>query len=320
MLALGAAVGWATAIVLFKTVGDRLGPIALNTFKNLLAFVLIPPTMLLFGQEVLVDAPAADYGLLILSGVLGMGVSDTLYLMALNRLGAAVWAIANTLYAPMVVVMAMIFLGETLSVMQWAGVVLVLVALLLVGGEKRRNGNGKKAPDVPVKVRSGLFPKPKPAAAPAHAQLSRRDWLLGLTFAVLGMLSMAISVIIIKPVLDRSPVYWATEMRLAGGLLFLLVLIVANKRPGSLFKPWKDPYVIKRMFPAAFVGTYLALVLLQGGLKYTQASTATVLTQTSTLFIFVLAVVFLKEPVNLRRILGVVLGLGGAVLVIFGGV
>lgn len=318
MLALGAAVGWATAIVLFKTVGDRLGPIALNTFKNLLAFVLIPPTMLLFGQDVLVDAPMADYGLLILSGVLGMGVSDTLYLMALNRLGAAVWAIANTLYAPMVVVMAMIFLGETLSVLQWAGVVLVLVALLLVGGERRRNG--KKTADEPVKVRSGLFPKPKPSVSPAHAQFSRRDWLLGLTFAVLGMLSMAISVIIIKPVLDRSPVYWATEMRLAGGLLFLLVLIVANKRPGALFKPWKDPFVIKRMFPAAFVGTYLALVLLQGGLKYTQASTATVLTQTSTLFIFILAVVFLKEPVNLRRIFGVVLGLGGAVLVIFGGV
>jgi drug/metabolite transporter (DMT)-like permease len=308
ILALGSAVCWAVAIVLFKRLGDRLGPIALNTFKNSFAVVLLLPTMLVFGQTILHPASAMDYGLLLFSGVLGMGVADTFYLMALNRLGAAIWAIANTLYAPLVVVLAMIFLNESLTPMQWVGVTMVLAALVLVGGEKRDGDE------------SGATPRSDSSdnSQQQHG-LTRTDWVLGLTFAIIGMLSMAVSIIIAKPVLDRSPVMWATVMRLVGGLLFLVVLIAANRRRGKLFRPLRDPTVLKRMFPAAFVGTYFALMFLQGGLKYTQASVATVLTQVSTLFIFVLAVIFLKEPINARRVIGLVVGLGGAVLITFFG-
>jgi drug/metabolite transporter (DMT)-like permease len=308
LFALGAAAGWAVAIVLFKGVGDRLGPIALNTFKNVLALVLLIPTMLLLNQAVLYPASAQDYALLLLSGVLGMGLSDTLYLMALNRLGAAVWAITNTLYAPVVVVLALIFLDESLSVGQWVGVAMVLAALLLVSGEKRIK------PDKPISA----VVKADDQRPQGHT-LSRADWVSGLTFAVLGMLAMAVGVIIIKPVLDRTPVMWGTGVRLVGGLLFLSVVIVTKKDVGARFKPLLDPFVFKRMLPAAFVGTYLALMFLQGGLKYTQASTATVLTQTSSLFIFILAVIFLKEPVNARRVVGLVVGMVGAAMITFMG-
>ncbi len=308
ILALAAALGWAVAIVLFKRVGDRLDPIALNTFKNSLALILLLPTMLIFGQTILYPASMMDYGLLLLSGVLGMGVADTFYLMALNRLGAAIWAITNTLYAPTVVVLAMIFLNESLTVMQWVGVALVLAALVLVGGEKRETAVDEEISES-VSSDNSL----------RQHRLTRRDWVLGLTYATIGILSMAVGVIIIKPVLDRSPVMWATALRLVGGLMFLAVLIAVNRRRGDLFKPLREPFVLKRMFPAAFVGTYLALMFLQGGLKYTQASVATVLTQTSTLFIFILAVIFLKEPINARRVIGLIVGLGGAVLITFFG-
>ena len=292
-LALISALCWAIAVILFKTVGSRLGPVALNTFKNTLAFVLIPPTMLLLGQPLFRDAPAIDYGLLILSGVLGMGLSDTFYLMALNKIGAAAWSIVNTLYAPVVVILAAIYLGESLTAWQIAGVGLVVIALMLVGSEKKRNR--KRLP----------------------SELTRTDWLIGFGYAFIGMISMAVSIVIVKPVLERSPLLWANEIRLGGGLLFLAFVIFARRRPFAIFKPLKDPFVAKRMFPAAFIGTYVTLILMLGSIKYALASVATVLNQLSNLFIFVLAVLFLSEPVNARRIIGLILGLTGAALVMF---
>lgn len=289
MLALGSAMGWAFAVILFRTAGTRVGPLALNLFKNVFALALYPPTMLLLGMALLPDRPPVDYLLLLLSGVLGMGLSDTLFLAALNRLGAGLLAIVSTLYAPTVVGLSMIFLGERLAWLQGAGVVLIVGALLLVTRVKRRPG-----------------------------ELETRDLLVGILFSVLATLAMASSVVMVKPVLERSPIIWATMVRLAGGLLFLGPVFVLRRDRKRMLRPLADRWVLKRLVPASFVGTYLTLLLLLGSLKFALASTATVLNQLSNLFIFVFAALLLREPVTRIRVAGILLGVIGAVLVTFG--
>jgi drug/metabolite transporter (DMT)-like permease len=54
------------------------------------------------------------------------------------------------------------------------------------------------------------------------------------------------------------------------------------------------------------------------GMKYTQASIASALNQTSTIFIFIFAALFLKEPINLKRTIGIILAFIGSFLVLFG--
>jgi drug/metabolite transporter (DMT)-like permease len=54
------------------------------------------------------------------------------------------------------------------------------------------------------------------------------------------------------------------------------------------------------------------------GMKYTQVSIASALNQTSNVFVFILAAMLLKEPVNLIRIVAIILGFAGAVIVSFG--
>ena len=51
------------------------------------------------------------------------------------------------------------------------------------------------------------------------------------------------------------------------------------------------------------------------GYKYTEASIAGVLNQTSTLFTVLLAAVFLKEPLNLWKAVGAVLAFGGVAMI-----
>jgi drug/metabolite transporter (DMT)-like permease len=63
------------------------------------------------------------------------------------------------------------------------------------------------------------------------------------------------------------------------------------------------------------LGAWLALIIWMAGFKYTEATTASILNQTSVIFIVVLAAIFLREPVSWKKIGGVLLGFAGIVVV-----
>jgi drug/metabolite transporter (DMT)-like permease len=66
-----------------------------------------------------------------------------------------------------------------------------------------------------------------------------------------------------------------------------------------------------RLTLAAFTGQFLAMLLWLAGYKFTQASVAAILNETASVFILVLAAIWLKEPLTRRALLGVGLTLSG---------
>ncbi len=115
ILALASGLAWAVAVVLFRISGRVIHPIGLNLGKNVLGLVLIVPTVLLLGEPLAPSVPLARTGLLLLSGVLGIAVSDTLFFSALNRLGASLTAIVDCFYSPFVIGLSFVLLGERLT-------------------------------------------------------------------------------------------------------------------------------------------------------------------------------------------------------------
>jgi drug/metabolite transporter (DMT)-like permease len=292
LLALGAAMAWAIGVILFRKSCETVHPIALNLFKNSLAFVLYPITMILLKVPFFPDVPLMTYIVLISSGVLGMGMADTFYLMSLQRLGAGLLAIITTIYAPTVIILSMIFLDERLTLLQLVGVALIMVAVYIVTKTSKKNK--------------------------AKRSISKDDLVKGVLFAMISTIVMAFSVILIKPVMGELNLIWATEVRLLGGMIFIGAVLLFHPGRKKIIASLSGKTAYKFMFPGAFVGTYLALLMLLGGLKYALASTATVLNQMSNLFIFILAVLILHEPATKRRLIGIALGFVGAVIVTFG--
>lgn len=287
-MALGAAVVWAFAVILFKKSGERVHPIGLNLFKNLLAFTLFLPTLYFAGQNLFYRATIEDYLLLVISGVLGIGISDTLFFMCLNRIGAGLTAIVDCLYSPFIIGLSMLWLAETMTVWQIVGAIMIISAVLTVASRKN------------------------------NSHVSRRDLFLGLTFGALAMATMAVGIVMIKPLLNRSPLLWVTEIRLAAGILFLVLYLAGHPRRkvivGSIGSVRQWGYT----FWGSFAGAYLSMLFWISGMKFTQASIAAALNQSNNIFIFVLAAIFLKEPINRQRVLGIALGVAGSFLVIFG--
>jgi len=287
-LALLSAIIWAFAVILFKKSGETVHPIALNLFKNLLTMILLLPTMAIFHETLFRPVPFSEYAIFLISGILGMAIGDTLFFMSLNRIGASISAIVGYMYSPSIIILSVLFLKESLSLLQILGVILILSALL--------STTQIKLPE----------------------NLSRKALLIGILWGVLSAASTAIGVVLIKPMLGKTPLLWATEIRLLAGFFSLLLITLflpnRNRIIASLFTTKGLSYTIG----GTMVGTYIALVVWLGGMKYTKASIAAPLNQISNIIVFILAAMILKDPINLRRILAIIVAFGGALLVFLG--
>lgn len=285
LLSVGAAFIWAIAVLLFRVSGRTVSPLALNLFKNSFAVVLLLLTMLLLGQPLLPKTPLPSYGLLALSGLIGVALSDTLFFSCLNLLGASLTAVIDCLYSPFVILFSFLFIGERLGAKQLLGVVLILSALVLISLSKEK----------------GLPP--------------RKDLILGIGLGTLAMVTLAGSIVMIKPLLAGSPVLWASLWRMAAGAVGLGIIMPFHPRRRMICRPLASPANWRSMVPGTFLGAYVALIAWMAGMKYTLASIAAPLNQLNSIFIFVLAAIFLKEKVTRAKMVAVALATVGAFLV-----
>lgn len=288
VLSLLSAVLWGLAVIFFRRSGERVHPLALNTFKNLLAILLFIPTMYIFGQPLFRSAPIVSYALLALSGLVGIGLGDTLLFASLNRLGAGRTGIVVCMYSPFIILLSIIFLHERLTMLQFLG------ALLIIGAVLISTRGREKAP------------------------LEKKRLVSGILLGILAAGAAAVGVIIMKPILEISPLLWATQIRLIGGIIGLGVILGLHPQRKHLVLSLTATKSWGNTLTGSIIGAYCAMLVWLGGMKFTQASVASALNQTSTIFIFIFAAIILREPVNTVRVIGIVLAFIGSCLVSFG--
>jgi len=285
ILSLLTAVVWAAAVVLFKKSGEKVHPIGLNFFKDVFAIALLVPTMLLTAKSLMPDVPLSDWLILLGSGALGIGIADTMFFQSLNILGAGRSSIVDCLYSPFIIGLSILWLGESLDTIQIVGVVMILSAVLAISGEKETD------------------------------HLTRGQLLLGILLGVLAMAAMAVGIVIAKPVLDRNELLWVTTTRLVGGVLVLVVILLLHPERLTILRSIATTGHRRYTLAGAFLGGYLSMIIWLAGMKYTQASISAALNQTSNIFIFILAALFLHERITPVRLFAIIIGIAGAIIV-----
>ena len=279
---------WSVAILLYRKVGDAAAPAAMTLFKNTVATCWLLLTMWALGEGFPTDRPMVDWLRLAASGVLGLAVADTLFFVALKRIGAARVAILDTAYAPTVVCFSWFALGDTLGPGFLLGAGCVVAGVLLANAQ--RGGFGGVDPGAWVGALAGLA-------------------------AVLGT---AVGVILSKPVLEEGHLVEVTATRMIAGVVGQLLFSAARRDPTvfAAFRPSSGAWLW--LLPATFVGTYLSMLLWMGGFKWAPASVAAILNQLATVYILVLARWWLREPVAGHQIAGAALAVVGAAVVMGG--
>lgn len=282
--ALGSAMAWAIGVILYRRLGDYLPPLPLNFIKNLLVLGMLALALPLVHGLQLPQISATELGLAIASGLIGLAIADTLYLKALNQLGAGRMGIIGNLYSPFVIALSFVFLGERLGPLQVAGFVLVAAGVLLV--------SAGRAQDATPRARASAV-------------------LLG----VFAILLMAVAIVMIKRVLEAQPLVWISLIRMASALLGLLAIAALRGELAKL-NPLKMKVDWRLLLIAAFIGQFLSTLFWLGGYKYTSAMVAAILNESASIFIVLLAWLWLKEPMDRRRAGGVGLALAGVGLMV----
>ena len=273
------AAAWAVGVILYRRLGESLPPLQLNFLKNCLVFLMLVPAVPLLHGFAIPHFETRQILLSVLSGLIGIGFADTLYFRALNELGAGRMGILGNFYSPFVLVLGFIFLGDRLSPWQWCGFLLVSSGVLLASR-----------------------PNAAEAGRPTH-------YFRGLMFGLLAIGLMAISIILVKRVLEAQPLLWITGLRMLGAIVGMVVIAGFRGELALLKAPpamrWQP------LITAAFVGQFVAMVLWLAGYKFTSASVAAILNETASVFILLLAWLCLKEPLTRRGTIGVALTLSG---------
>jgi len=281
ILSAACALVWAVAVILFRRSGDHTPPVALNFFKVMVGLVLALLTLPFTSSLSLMNQyPAMDWLVLVASGVVGMGVADSLFFAGLNRIGAGRTAVLDSLYSPAVILWSFMLLDEPIGPA-------ILLAMALMAFATALGSTGARG------TRHG-------------------DLKVGVVLGLIAILLMALSVVFAKPVLDRWDAWLATTVRLAGGASFLCAQAFLPRYRQDTLRILRPGPAWRHALLGSVLGSYVAMFLWIFGLKYTWTTTASVLNQTSNLWIILFASIFLREPLGPRQYAAVLLGFGAA--------
>lgn len=277
------AVCWSSAVILFDISTKNFTAIQLNVLKNFIGVFGFILTIILFS----IPSPnfsQQDIFTLALSGFLGILIADGLFLESLRRLGSGISAVVSTIYTPTVFIIAYILFNETINLHSYIGGVLVL------GG-----------------ITISVFQPPK--------TIKKRDLYIGILFGIMANILTAYSVLIIKPIMKNNSVIYIALYRFSIGFIFGILINILKSGIKQVIQKFKQGLTNQYVILGAFLGTYLSVIFWLAGYKYTLAGRAAIYNQLSTVFIIILARVFLKEPMTSKKIIGVSLAIFGAMIV-----
>ena len=289
------AIFWALAIIIFKKIGDRVSPMVINPVKSIIGLSLFILTCLIMGVPLMPNSQFSNTDLLILSisGIIGIGIADIIFLHSLNILGAGISAIVDTVYSPFVILFAFILLGESLTFTQLIGGALIIGSVLYAS---------TKIQNIPV---------------------DRKRFKQGILYGIGSIAMMALGIVMIKPILNTVSdnvglQLWIAGYRLVSGVLVSGSIMLIVNRKQNILRALRDRILWLPLIVSSVLASYLGIAMWVMGMSMTTASISSILNQTATIFILIFAWIFLGEPLTKRRILSIAVAMCGAYLVFIG--
>ena len=277
------AICWSSAVILFDISTKNFTAIQLNVLKNFIGVFGFIVTIIILS----IPSPnfsQQDIFTLALSGVLGILIADGLFLESLRRLGSGISAVVSTIYTPTVFIIAFILFRETINLQSYIGGALVL------GG-----------------ITISVFQPPK--------TVKKRDLYVGILFGIMANILTAYSVLIVKPIMKNNSVVYVALYRFSVGFFFGILVNLFKSGIKPVIHKFKQGLTNRYVVLGAILGTYLSVIFWLAGYKYTLAGRAAIYNQLSTVFIIILARIFLKEPMTSNKVIGVSLAIFGAIIV-----
>jgi drug/metabolite transporter (DMT)-like permease len=288
-LAILAALCWSVASLISADVTRNIGGLVFNRLRLFFVSVMLLTYTTIINTWWTINL---DYlNIILISGIIGIFIGDTLLFMALQKIGPRRNNILFSLAAPFTVLLNIFFLNEQMSFINLFGcfIVFIGVVIAIAYGSSANNIHRWE------KVEGSL--------------------VVGVLFGVLAALCQAIGLIMMKPILDAGADPIASAALRTTISCFLLAFTFFFKANNFVSKiPLSNSIIIKSII-SGFLGMALGMSLLLVALQKANAGIVATLSSTSPIMILFFIWILTKKKPSIGAWFGTIVAILGTGLI-----
>ncbi len=285
--ALFTAFCWTITALAFESASLKVGSIAVNLIRLMLAFVFLSVfSYLSRGYLLPTDANGKAWLWLSVSGIIGFVIGDLFLFESYTIIGSRIAMLIMTLVPPITALISWIILGETLTLFNLVGMMLTIGGISLV---ILNRSNGSKMFSISHSVK-------------------------GLSFAFLGAVGQAVGLVLSKVGMGTYNAFAATQIRVITGVLGFVIVITLWKKWDNVGSAIKNTRAMKRVGLGSVFGPFLGVSFSLFAVQNTHAGIASTIMSIVPVLIIPPAYFIMKQKVTIKEIVGAIISVTGVAL------
>ena len=287
------AVFWTVTSMAFESAGKKVGSLAVNLIRLVMAFFFIGVySWIARGFFFPTDATLFQWQWLALSGLVGFVIGDLLLFQAFVVVSARISMLMMSLAPPFAAFVGWLMLGEVLSPKSWLGMAITMAGIVIVILKREKTEQNGSI----VRKLTSSYSVP------------------GILLALGGALGQAAGLVLSKKGMGSYDAFSASQIRVLAGIAGFSILFVFMKRWPRVWAALKHGSAMKRITLGAFFGPFLGVSFSLLAVQHTETGIAATLMAIVPVLIILPAVIIFKEKVNWKEILGAVVTVAGVAL------
>jgi drug/metabolite transporter (DMT)-like permease len=291
--ALMTAVFWTVTSMSFEAAGKRIGSLNVNLIRLYLAFIIYS-IYLYFARGMFFPTDATGFAWLWLaiSGLVGFAIGDLLLFQAFVVVGARISMLLMSLVPPITALLGWMILGETLSLQSTAGMFITISGIAIV-----------------VTTRGGLDQTSK-----TKKRIKLSYPILGILLGIGGAAGQAVGLVLSKYGMKDYDAFAASQIRVLAGLVGFTLIFAFMRRWDKLKTGIKNRKGMQFTVLGSIFGPFLGVSFSLLAVQNTNAGVAATIMSIVPILLIPPAIIFFKEKINLREVIGSILAVGGVAL------
>ncbi len=282
--ALAVAVFWTITALASESASRKVGSLTVNIVRLSLAFFFIGfYTLVSRGHFLPVDASSHNWIWLALSGIVGLVLGDYFLFRSYSLIGSRFAMLIMTLAPPLAAIFGYFMLGESLNLLQMAGMIIVIFGISLA-----------------------IFNRPV-----RGEKLSIKISPAGLLFAFIGALGQGLGIVLSKYGMQGYDAFASTQIRIIAGIAGFAFLITILRRWGNVYAALRNQPAMKAMVLGAIFGPFLGISFSLLAVKHTQTGIASTIMAIVPVLILAPSAWIYKEKITAVEIAGAIISVTG---------
>lgn len=291
--ALLTAVFWSITALFFESASKKVGSLTVNIIRLLIAFMFLSVYNLITVNQFLpTNVSMHSWIWLSVSGLIGFVIGDYFLFKSYIFVGARVSMLIMALAPPIATLFAFILMGERFTLMNFFGMSLTITGIIFViisKESKKQSGKNNK-------------------------KFKLNYSATGLLLAFGGATGQAIGLVLSKYGMQDYNPFVASQIRVIAGAIGFVFLFTILRRWDKVYNAVKNKNFLFLIFMGAFFGPFLGVSFSLISIKYTGVGIASTIMAIVPILLIPASVIFFKEKVTIKDILGTIIAVGGVVI------